>query len=77
MAVATGIVEAHGGEIRVWNEPGVGNRFVVDLPFPIATPTSATESTSPQYRPRKSQTTVLIPNKTTTYGFPFKTVTFA
>ena len=36
MAVATGIVEAHGGAIRVWNEPGVGNRFVVDLPFPHA-----------------------------------------
>lgn len=35
MAVATGIVEAHGGALRVWNEPGVGNRFVVDLPFPV------------------------------------------
>lgn len=34
MAVATGIVEAHGGAIRAWNEPGAGNRFVVDLPFP-------------------------------------------
>ncbi len=41
MAVATGIVEAHGGAIRVWNEPGAGNRFVVDLPFPSAeTPVS-------------------------------------
>lgn len=41
MAVAAGIVEAHGGALRVWNEPGVGNRFVVDLPFPAAAPAVA------------------------------------
>jgi len=47
MAVAAGIVEAHGGALRAWNEPGVGNRFVVDLPFPASTATRE-GTTSPE-----------------------------
>jgi len=34
LAVAIGIVEAHGGSVRVWNQPGAGNIFTVELPFP-------------------------------------------
>jgi signal transduction histidine kinase len=34
MAVAIGIVEAHGGSIRVVSQPGSGNIFSIELPFP-------------------------------------------
>jgi signal transduction histidine kinase len=34
MAVALGIVEAHGGSIRVRSRPGFGNIFTIELPFP-------------------------------------------
>jgi signal transduction histidine kinase len=30
--VARNIVQAHGGEIRVWSRPGEGSRFEVTLP---------------------------------------------
>ena len=36
LAVAIGVVEAHGGSIRVWTDPGKGNIFTIDLPFPAA-----------------------------------------
>lgn len=36
LAVAIGVVEAHGGSIRVWTDPGKGNVFTIDLPFPAA-----------------------------------------
>jgi K+-sensing histidine kinase KdpD len=48
MAVAAGIVEAHGGALRVWNEPGVGNRFVVDLPFPAVSGAGASAGGAPE-----------------------------
>jgi signal transduction histidine kinase len=51
MAVATGIVEAHGGAIRVWNEPGAGNRFVVDLPFPVGVALEAEDGVGPNDKP--------------------------
>lgn len=32
LAIARGIVEAHGGQIRVESNPGLGTRFIVSLP---------------------------------------------
>jgi len=36
LAVALGIVEAHGGSVRVLSQPGAGNIFTIELPFPKA-----------------------------------------
>jgi signal transduction histidine kinase len=38
MAVAIGIVEAHGGSISVLSQPGAGNIFTIELPFPSVEP---------------------------------------
>ena len=34
LAVAIGIVQAHGGSVRVLSQPGSGNILTVELPFP-------------------------------------------
>jgi len=34
LAVALGIVEAHGGAVRVMSQAGSGNIFTIELPFP-------------------------------------------
>ncbi len=36
LAVAAGIAEAHGGSLRISNDPTLGNKFGIDLPFPGA-----------------------------------------
>ena len=36
LAVAKGLVEAHGGRVRVENREGGGARFVFTLPLPAA-----------------------------------------
>jgi signal transduction histidine kinase len=34
LTAAQGIIEAHGGTLRFWSEPGMGSTFTVDLPLP-------------------------------------------
>ena len=38
LAIAKGIVEAHGGSITVWSRPGEGSVFTVRLPVPASAP---------------------------------------
>jgi signal transduction histidine kinase len=36
LSLVRAIVEAHGGRVSVWSEPGAGSRFDVHLPIPPA-----------------------------------------
>jgi signal transduction histidine kinase len=36
LSLSHGIVERHGGQIRIESEPGAGATFVIDLPFDAA-----------------------------------------
>jgi two-component system, OmpR family, sensor histidine kinase KdpD len=37
LAIAKGIIEAHGGRIRAENRPGGGTVIVLTLPLPLGT----------------------------------------
>ena len=49
LTAAHGIIEAHGGSLRVWSEPGMGNTFTVELPLPrvAAVNAGAVDATAP------------------------------
>ncbi len=48
LAIVKGIVEAHGGEVRVESDPGEGSRFIFTLPLSaaLATPPSGPPGSS-------------------------------
>ncbi len=46
LSIAKAIVEAHGGRILPWSEPGVGTRMTVDLPLVAQMPQAAGMVTS-------------------------------
>jgi len=60
LSVVYGIVEQHGGQIRIESQPGVGSTFVIDLPGSLRPAIKATNPTMPALEPAGGSETVLV-----------------
>ena len=61
--IANKIASAHGGTIQVESQPGVGTRFLIDLPRVRPEPKAPVSTTVPE-QPKSCQAAAVVPPET-------------